>query len=192
MEFLVFLIMVVAFVMVSFSKKATQRPADSGNNTNTSAHRMNKTQAGAVMDEDRKATQGKRPRNGAPRSQAAFAQPQAIGMAGPAEAAEGASLLEDEECHGGSMEHVHSEGLSDLEDEECFGGSMEHNHDEGVSRTAHARRMAAMDGQREDGSGNRALLIPETIDARTLRQSVVMAEVLGRPRALRGRIGRAG
>lgn len=93
---------------------------------------------------------------------------------------QGEPMLRDEECHGGSMAHVHTEGHSALADEDCFGGSMEHTHTEGVSRTDHARRMAAIDAQ--DGASD---VLPETIDARALRRAVVMAEVLGKPRALR-------
>ena len=92
---------------------------------------------------------------------------------------QGASMLEDAECAGGSMPHAHDEGHSSLADEDCAGGSMEHTHTEGVSRAAHARRMATIDaGHDED-------VLPETIDARALRRAVVMAEVLGKPRALR-------
>ena len=94
--------------------------------------------------------------------------------------AEGRSMLEDAECAGGSMPHVHHEGRSALADEDCFGGSMEHTHSEGVSRSAHARRMAAIDAHTQDED-----ILPETIDARALRRAIVMAEVLGKPRALR-------
>lgn len=93
--------------------------------------------------------------------------------------AQGRSMLEDEECKGGSMPHVHTEGHSALEDEDCFGGSMEHIHSEGVNRAAHARRMAAIDAAHDED------ILPETIDARALRRAVVMAEVLGKPRALK-------
>ena len=98
-----------------------------------------------------------------------------------AQAAQGASMLEDPECAGGSMPHAHVEGHSDLEDEDCAGGSMAHTHTEGVSRAAQARRMAAMDAARQEGDD----ILPRTIDARALRRAVVMAEVLGKPRALR-------
>ena len=101
--------------------------------------------------------------------------------------AEGDSMLADEDCHGGSMPHAHTEGHSELADEECFGGSMAHGHSEGVSRADHARRMAAIDAKASEG------LVPaaSAIDAAALRRAVVMAEVLGRPRALR-RAGRPG
>jgi len=77
------------------------------------------------------------------------------------------------------MPHTHDEGHSTLVDEDCAGGSMEHTHTEGVSRATHARRMAAIDAD-HDGD-----VLPETIDAATLRRAVVMAEVLGKPRALK-------
>ena len=92
---------------------------------------------------------------------------------------EGEGMLADPDCAGGSMEHAHTEGHSALEDEDCAGGSMEHSHTEGVSRTAHAKRMAAIDANRGEE------VLPETIDARALRRAVVMAEVLGKPRAMR-------
>ena len=92
---------------------------------------------------------------------------------------QGASMLEDADCAGGSMEHTHTEGHSALEDEDCFGGSMEHTHSEGVSRVAQARHMAAIDAKHDED------VLPETFDARALRRAVVMAEVLGKPRALR-------
>lgn len=93
---------------------------------------------------------------------------------------EGRAMLDDDDCHGGSMEHVHTEGVSRLEDADCAGGSMEHTHTEGVSRAELARRMAAIDeaGRADD-------MLPERIDARALRRAVVMAEVLGKPRALK-------
>ncbi len=94
---------------------------------------------------------------------------------------EGDSLLADDDCHGGSMPHAHAEGDSALEDEDCIGGSMEHTHTEGVSRSEQARRMTAVDDERADD------VLPEHIDAQALRRAVVMAEVLGRPKALKGR-----
>ena len=95
--------------------------------------------------------------------------------------AQGASMLEDVECAGGSMPHSHDEGHSSLADEDCAGGSMAHTHTEGVSRAAHARRMAAIDAGHPEGED----ILPEAIDAAALRRAVVMAEVLGKPRALR-------
>ena len=73
------------------------------------------------------------------------------------------------------------QGASMLEDAQCAGGSMEHTHTEGVSRAAQARRMAAIDAGHPDGED----ILPEAIDAAALRRAVVMAEVLGKPRALK-------
>jgi len=98
-----------------------------------------------------------------------------------AQSVQGVSMLEDVECAGGSMPHAHDEGHSSLTDEDCVGGSMEHTHTEGVSRSAHARRMAAIDAVHPDGED----ILPESIDANALRRAVVMAEVLGKPRAMR-------
>ena len=97
-----------------------------------------------------------------------------------AQSVQGASMLKDDQCAGGSMPHTHDEGHSTLADEDCAGGSMEHTHTEGVNRKAHARRMAAIDAAAQPQD-----VLPEHIDARALRRAVVMAEVLGKPRALR-------
>ena len=93
---------------------------------------------------------------------------------------QGESMLADDDCHGGSMAHTHDEGHSALADEDCVGGSMAHTHTEGVSRADHARCMAAIDANHDDGDA-----LSGAIDARALRRAVVMAEVLGKPRALR-------
>ncbi len=106
------------------------------------------------------------------------AEPVARAVA-PAAVRQGEAMLADEDCHGGSMPHTHAEGHRALEDEDCYGGSMEHTHTEGVSRTAHARRMAAIDEAHDED------VLPEAIDAQALRRAVVMAEVLGKPKALR-------
>ena len=98
-----------------------------------------------------------------------------------AQSVQGAPMLEDAQCAGGSMPHAHDEGHSSLADEDCAGGSMEHTHTEGVSRAAQARRMAAIDAGHPDGED----ILPESIDAAALRRAVVMAEVLGKPRALK-------
>ena len=76
---------------------------------------------------------------------------------------------------------VPAEGNPMLDDDDCHGGSMAHTHTEGVSRTEQARRMAAIDESRT------ADVLPERIDAQALRRAVVMAEVLGKPKAMQGR-----
>ena len=76
-----------------------------------------------------------------------------------------------------------AEGGSALEDVECAGGSMPHRHTQGVSREAQSRRLEELDHRREAEDEDR--LVPTAIDARALRRAVVMAEVLGKPRAMR-------
>ena len=100
----------------------------------------------------------------------------------PAAAGEGEALFPEDACPGGSMPHTHHQGQEMLEDEECSGGSMAHDHTEGISRREHARRLAAMDAQQQESA-----LLQETIDREALRRAVVMAEVLGKPRALKRR-----
>ena len=78
-----------------------------------------------------------------------------------------------------------AQGESMLADEECAGGSMAHTHSEGVSRADQTRRLAALD-QEEQARGN-LFPSPSALDARAMRRVVVMAEVLGRPRALQPR-----
>ena len=76
-----------------------------------------------------------------------------------------------------------AEGESMMADAECAGGSMPHRHTQGVSRAAQNRRLDELDHRREAEDEDR--LVPAAIDARALRRAVVMAEVLGKPRAMR-------
>ena len=96
---------------------------------------------------------------------------------------EGDSMLADADCVGGSMPHDHAEGGSALEDEECAGGSMEHHHTQGVSRAAQSRRLEELDSRREAEHDAPKGLFPKAMDAAAMRRAVVMAEVLGKPRA---------
>lgn len=98
---------------------------------------------------------------------------------------EGESMMADADCAGGSMPHDHAEGGSALEDEECAGGSMAHHHTQGVSRAAQNRRLSELDSRREAEEAGR--LVPTAFDAAAMRRAVVMAEVLGKPKALQGR-----
>lgn len=120
-------------------------------------------------------------------AQAAVSMPRQSVAVLPRTADEGESGLADEDCRGGSMPHTHEEGVSALLDEDCQGGSMAHSHTEGVARTSHARRMAKLDEAEHDYAeqAERPIaLAAADIDARSMRRAVVMAEVLGRPRAL--------
>ena len=101
--------------------------------------------------------------------------------------AEGDSMMADADCAGGSMPHDHAEGGSALQDEECAGGSMEHHHTQGVSRAAQSRRLEELDSRREAEHDAPKGLFPKAMDAAAMRRAVVMAEVLGKPRARQGR-----
>ncbi len=189
------LILIIVFVSLSGTKKG-KRARGAARNPNLAQGLQSSKLAQAVQAA--RAADAEKAQKAAQAAKQARAAAQAKSAAGPgkpaAEAklknlrfvplavpAEGQAMLADEDCLGGSMAHAHDEGASALEDEDCFGGSMEHTHTEGVSRTEQARRMTAIDESRTVD------VLPERIDARALRRAVVMAEVLGRPRALRGR-----
>ena len=81
-----------------------------------------------------------------------------------------------------------AQGASMLDEEGCVGGSMEHDHDEGESRAEHARHLT--EAKRREAE--ELLIQADTqrraqVSAQKLREAVVMAEVLGKPRALRPR-----
>lgn len=185
------LILIVALVMLNGAKKGNRaRQADRSPNLAQGLQNSKLAQAVKAADAAKAARAAQAAKQARTAQAAKPAQP-----AGPAKEAklknlrfvplatpaEGGAMLADEDCHGGSMAHTHAEGASSLEDEDCFGGSMEHTHTEGVSRAEQARRMVAIDSAGGDE------MLPERIDARTLRRAVVMAEVLGKPKALRGR-----
>lgn len=167
MGFIVWLLIVI-LIIVNSNSKAKKRQAKGG--------------------AAKRPAEGPMPRGAIPKAAEEFDEAleqlqSRLAVAGAAKgrkARQGASMLEDAECAGGSMAHTHEEGHSHLEDEDCGGGSMAHTHTEGVSRADHARRMAAIDAAAANDD-----MLPQTIDARALRRAVVMAEVLGRPRALK-------
>ena len=76
----------------------------------------------------------------------------------------------------------------DADEEGCLGGSMDHTQHEGESRAEHARHMAAIHSREaaEAEAENTAHTL-SNLNRGRMRQAVVMAEVLGRPKALRGR-----
>ena len=92
-------------------------------------------------------------------------------------------MMADADCAGGSMPHDHAEGSSALKDAECAGGSMPHRHTQGVSRTVQSRRLSELDHDWEAEDAQN--LVPSAFDARAMRRAVVMAEVLGKPKALK-------
>ena len=84
------------------------------------------------------------------------------------------------------------QGASLLDEEGCVGGSMDHDHAEGEGRAEHARHIDAVKRREAAELLERAEADNRAENrVRRLREAVVMAEVLNRPVALRPRgIGR--
>ena len=86
------------------------------------------------------------------------------------------------------MEPAFAQGASAFDDEGCVGGSLAHDHTEGEDRAEHARhkeevkRREAVEALEHAQAANAA-----AVNVHRLRQAVVMAEVLDRPKALRAR-----
>ena len=79
------------------------------------------------------------------------------------------------------------QGASMLDEEGCVGGSMDHDHTEGERHEEHDRHMkAAKQRESQELLEQVAAQRQATVNAQALRRAVVMAEVLGKPRALRG------
>lgn len=79
-------------------------------------------------------------------------------------------------------------GASILDEEGCVGGSMEHGHEEGESREEHRRHVE--EAHRREARETLADQAAAELGRRNLsrlRQAVVMAEILDRPKALRRR-----
>ena len=177
---LIIAILVAVLVYISSSRKGGGKRAADIRAQRAAQLAKNAAARGGIPD----MSQAERAREKVAKAKAAA--PEAVPRVEPAVQAapqmafmEGESMLLDPDCVGGSMAHTHDEGHGALVDEECVGGSMEHTHTEGVSRADQARRMAAIDAQADRD------VLPDVIDARALRRAVVMAEVLGKPRALR-------
>ena len=80
-------------------------------------------------------------------------------------------------------------GLED--DEGCVGGSMAHVHTEGETRAEHREHVERLKKREaEEQQAEEALWDSAALNRQRLRQAVVMAEVLGKPRALKPRAGR--
>ena len=83
-----------------------------------------------------------------------------------------------------------AEGRADHDEEGCLGGSMAHDHHEGESRAEHRRHMAAVARrEREEVQARETAESASHVNVRRLREAVVMAEILDKPVALRGRRG---
>ena len=73
-----------------------------------------------------------------------------------------------------------------MDDEGCVGGSMAHVQHEGESRREHHRHMEeALRREQEEARAAQPETALRGLNLGRLRQAVVMAEILDRPRALR-------
>lgn len=98
---------------------------------------------------------------------------------------EAAEAFPEAPSYGGSPA---AQGASAFDGEGCVGGSLEHDHTEGESHEEHARHVAALrQREREEALSAQAAADLAEMNVRKLRQAVVMAEVLGKPKALQKR-----
>lgn len=100
-----------------------------------------------------------------------------------AQAVEAAESFAEGASHGGSLA---GQGLSATDDEGCVGGSLPHDHSEGESRAEHSAHIAAM---RARDAEEAAMAEPRglaELNPQDLRRAVVISEILGKPRALKG------
>ena len=104
----------------------------------------------------------------------------------PVKAPAADEALPEDEAIPEMMPDPSPEGRALHDDEGCVGGSIAHDHHEGESRTEHRRHVAAVE-RREDAESEAERAARETsaLNARRLRQAVIMAEVLDRPISLR-------
>lgn len=100
-----------------------------------------------------------------------------------AQAAEAMEAFPEGESYGSALTR---QGQSSYDDEGCVGGSLPHNHSEGESRAEHSAHIAAMRARDEEETAVAAPGRLANLDPRDLRRAVVISEILGRPRALRG------
>jgi len=76
--------------------------------------------------------------------------------------------------------------MLEADEEGCVGGSMAHTHEEGESRKEHARHVReARKQEAQEALAVQAATELSEMNLHRLRQAVVMAEILDRPRALR-------
>ena len=81
-----------------------------------------------------------------------------------------------------------AQGVSHADDEGCVGGSMKHAHTEGETREEHRRHLAELHKREaeEQRASEMARELSE-MNLQKLRRAVVMAEVLGKPAAMKKR-----
>ena len=181
---IVAVILVIVFVLISSAgKKTNGKNAANGKGAARQAVRAAQTPVSRMGIREREARMAElRQKRAARQAARAVAQPAQPTVKAPEEAAEEAfevSLNEMREL----LNIAGASPAGGVDEEGCVGGSLEHTHEEGESREEHSRHMAAMRARDAEEAAQEAR---RTIDAAALRRAVVMSEVLGRPRALKG------
>lgn len=81
-----------------------------------------------------------------------------------------------------------AQGASPMDEEGCVGGSMEHIHTEGETHAEHRRHVEELHRREaEETLATQAALDLASMNVQRMRQAVIMAEILDRPKALRRR-----
>ena len=181
---IVAVILVIVFVLISSAgKKTNGKNAANGKGAAQQAARAAQTPVSRMGIREREARMAElRQKRAARQAAKPVAQPAQPTVKAPEEAAEEAfevSLNEMREL----LNIAGASPAGGVDEEGCVGGSLEHTHEEGESREEHSRHMAAMRARDAEEAAQEAR---RTIDAAALRRAVVMSEVLGRPRALKG------
>ena len=84
-----------------------------------------------------------------------------------------------------------SQGASLMDDEGCVGGSMAHAHTEGETHAEHRRHVEALHRREaEETRAAQAAVDLAAMNVQRMRQAVIMAEILDKPVALRTRRSR--
>ena len=93
-----------------------------------------------------------------------------------------AAVLQKRELRQAAM----ARAVEDEDEEGCVGGSMEHHQHEGESRAEHTRHIAEVQRrEREETLSAQTAEALGQMNLRRLRQAVIMAEILDKPKSLR-------
>ena len=185
---IVAVILVIVFVLISSAgkKKTNANNAANGKGAAQQAVRAAQTPVSRMGIREREARMAElRQKRAARQAAKPVAQPAQPTVKAPEEAAE-----EDFEVSLNEMrELLNIAGASPaggVDEEGCVGGSMSHTHEEGESRKEHARHVREARKQEvQEALAVQAATELSEMNLHRLRQAVVMAEILDRPRALR-------
>lgn len=183
---LVMIWIIIVMLIVLSSLKANKKAQQKGQ---AAKGRPAQPQSAAKPAQTSKAVQAAKAAKGKPATKSAFMQAMAELQEAFAEPQKQAQVLPNGSFvprESAAPQPPRPQGASMLDEEGCVGGSMAHAHTEGESRAEHARHQAA--ARRREAEETLAAQAALELSARNLsrlRQAVVMAEILDRPKALR-------